>query len=68
MNTLLKTIHNKLVNLNTTSHIATRRSTVHVNARLPRLLDLVARSGLLRLLSITARRVSPRVHSGFLNM
>lgn len=61
MNTLLKTIHNKLVNLNTPSHIATRRSTVDINTRLPRLLELVTRGRLLRLLPRIARGVSHQI-------
>lgn len=63
-----ETLPVKLINLDTTSRISTCRATVHIEARLPCLLDLVARSRLLRLLSTTAIDISvtvPRWQSHF---
>lgn len=44
----------ELINLDSTSHIPTRRRAVHIDTGLPRLLDLVARSRLLCLLPTRA--------------
>lgn len=63
-----ETLPVKLINLDTTSRVSTCRATVHIKARLPCLLDLVARSCLLRLLSTTAIDISvpvPRWQSYF---
>lgn len=52
-----------LVNLDSTSHIPTCRAAVHIDARLPRLLDLCARCRLLCLLSMIAKDISHQVHA-----